>query len=134
MKINWNSRLTNKAWWIGIISAVILLSQQIGLDLTQYIPKNYVDIINSIFAIAAMFGITVDTSTSGISDLQVAKQTENIINATNSDEKIKTESTTTAINNAVSENSASANVDVDNPDNVQAIGKTVTATGANKPQ
>ena len=68
MKIDFKARLSNKAWWIGIISLVVLLSQQLGLDLTQYIPENYADIINTIFAILAMLGITVDTSTYGLSD------------------------------------------------------------------
>lgn len=68
MNIAWKKRLESKSWWVGIISLVILLSQQFGFDLTVYIPKNYVDIINTIFAILIALGVTVDTSTSGISD------------------------------------------------------------------
>ena len=68
MNIDWKARLTNKTWWVSIISALVLLSQQLGLDLSQYIPKNYVDIINTAFSILTLLGITVDTSTSGISD------------------------------------------------------------------
>ena len=68
MNIDWKARLTNKTWWVSIIGALVLLSQQLGLDLSQYIPQNYVDIINTIFLILTLLGITVDTSTDGISD------------------------------------------------------------------
>ena len=68
MNIDWKARLTNKTWWVSIISALVLLSQQLGLDLSQYIPQNYVDIINTVFSILTLLGITVDTSTAGISD------------------------------------------------------------------
>ena len=68
MNIDWKARLTNKTWWVSIISALVLLSQQLGLDLSQYIPENYVDIINTVFLILTLLGITVDTSTEGISD------------------------------------------------------------------
>ena len=68
MNIDFKKRLTNKTWWASIIGALILLSQQLGLDLSQYIPQNYVDIINTVFLILTLLGITVDTSTDGISD------------------------------------------------------------------
>ena len=48
MNIDWKARLTNKTWWVSIIGALVLLSQQLGLDLSQYIPQNYVDIINTV--------------------------------------------------------------------------------------
>ena len=68
MNIDWKARLTNKTWWASIIGALVLLSQQLGLNLSQYIPQNYVDIINTVFLILTLLGITVDTSTDGISD------------------------------------------------------------------
>ena len=68
MNIDFKKRLTNKTWWVSIISELVLLSQQLGLDLNQYIPQNYVDIINTVFLILTLLGITVDTSTDGISD------------------------------------------------------------------
>ena len=69
MKIDFKARLSNKAWWIGIISLVVLLLQQVGLaNIADYIPKNYADIINTVFALLAMLGVTVDTSTDGLSD------------------------------------------------------------------
>ena len=68
MNIDFKKRLTNKTWWVSIIGALVLLSQQLGLDLSQYIPQNYVDIINTVFLILTLLGITVDPSTEGISD------------------------------------------------------------------
>ena len=69
MKIDWKARLLNKTWWVSIIGAIVLLFQQIGLvDLANYIPKNYADIVNTIFIILTLLGITVDTSTKGVSD------------------------------------------------------------------
>jgi phi LC3 family holin len=68
MNIDWKARITHKAWWIGIVSLVVLLSQQLGFDLTLYIPKNYADIINTVFAILVALGVSVDTSTPTIND------------------------------------------------------------------
>lgn len=65
--IKWEQRLKNKVWWVSTTSALILLVQQLGLNV-NFIPKNYVDIINTIFVITALFGITVDTSTEGTWD------------------------------------------------------------------
>lgn len=71
MNIDWKARLRHKAWWISIISLIVLLSQQLGFDLTNYIPKNYADIINTIFLILAALGVSVDTSTEGLNDKEV---------------------------------------------------------------
>lgn len=68
MNINWKSRLSNKTFYVSIIGAVILLSQQLGFDATTIIPKNYVDIINTIFLILTILGIVIDPSTEGIND------------------------------------------------------------------
>lgn len=68
MNILWKQRLKSKVWWVGIISLLILLSQQIGFDLSKFIPKDYENIINSIFLILGMMGVSVDTSTAGIND------------------------------------------------------------------
>ena len=68
MNIDWKARLTNKTFYVSVISLVILLAQQLGFDATVYIPKNYVDIINTIFALLAVLGIVVDNSTKGLAD------------------------------------------------------------------
>jgi len=95
-----------------------LLAQQLGFDASKFIPSNYVDIINTVFAILTMLGIVVDTSTSGISD-----QTS----TTNSTDSLKTIITST------NTTSASSKVTVDNPDDIKEIGVTVNATSAVSP-
>jgi phi LC3 family holin len=114
--MNLKSRLTHKAFWLSFISLVVLLLQQLGLtSLANYIPQNYADIINTVFALVALLGIAVDTSTDGFSDaINIPEQGVNTINT---QEEIKGESTTTAVNNTVTENSQ----DVENgQNNVQA--------------
>lgn len=62
--IDWKARLRSKPFWVAMISLIILLSQQLGLDL----PSNMSDICNTILTMAVVIGIVVDTSTTGISD------------------------------------------------------------------
>jgi phi LC3 family holin len=69
MGIAWRQRLKNKYWWIAIISLLVLLAKQCGFDLLVYVPKNYSEIITSIFLIIGMLGVSVDTSTTGIPDI-----------------------------------------------------------------
>lgn len=70
MGIAWKKRLESKVWWTGIISLLLLLSKQIGVDFLWFIPSNYEAIINTIFLIVGMIGVSVDTSTTGISDIK----------------------------------------------------------------
>lgn len=70
MGIVWKKRLENKSWWIGIIALLLLFTKQIGVDFLWFIPSNYVSIINSIFLFLGMLGVSVDTSTTGISDIK----------------------------------------------------------------
>jgi phi LC3 family holin len=72
IKIDWKSRINHKAWWISMFSLTVLLLQQLGLaHIADYIPKNYADIINTVFAILAAVGIAVDTSTPTLNDKEV---------------------------------------------------------------
>ena len=68
MNIDFKARIISKTFWISTISLVVLLSQQLGFDATTIIPKNYVDIINTLFALLAVTGIVIDNSTKGLSD------------------------------------------------------------------
>ena len=61
MKIDWKARLTNKTWWIAVISVVLLIAQYFGFDLTKYIGQDWQTLITLIFALIALLGITVDT-------------------------------------------------------------------------
>ncbi len=128
LNINLEARFRNKAFIVSLISAIVLLLQQIGLK--QYIPNNWNDILNTVLTILMLIGVVVDTSTPGISD-QVANNLS--AESANTTEEVKTEDSTTAINSTVTPNITSSKVQVDNPDNVQAIGQEVNAIGATSP-
>lgn len=83
LSINVKSRLLNKTFWVSLISLIVLLSQEFGVDISTIIPKNYSDIVNTIFAILALLGIVVDTSTPGINDKVVPDLTIQDINKEN---------------------------------------------------
>ena len=67
MNINWKARLTNKTFWVAIVSAIVLLTQQLGLSI---FPINWGEILNTVLTILIILGIVVDPSTNGISDKQ----------------------------------------------------------------
>lgn len=67
MKISLKARLTNKAFWLALCSAVILLAQQLGLDI---FPENAMDIVNTLLLIATILGVVVDPTTDGVGDSQ----------------------------------------------------------------
>lgn len=77
MKINWKVRISNKAFWITIIPAVLLLIQVIAaalgfkLDLSDLGDK-LLDVVNAVFMVLAILGIVTDPTTAGVSD---SKQT-----------------------------------------------------------
>ena len=58
-------RLRNKAFWVTLASAIVLLAQQLGLNI---FPSNIADIINSVLAILTIAGVIIDPSTPGITD------------------------------------------------------------------
>jgi len=72
------TRLKNKAFWVSLVSAVVLLTQQLGINI---FPANWADIMNTILVILTILGIVIDPTTKGILD---AKTTETI-------EEVKTE-------------------------------------------
>lgn len=147
LSINLESRLKNKSWWVAIISLIILLSQQCGFDLSAYIPKNYTDIINTIFTLLAALGITVDTSTPGISDEVKTEDSTTAINNTSqsgsdastsaSDKENETNMSNQSLSNvainSTADISTSSRVKVDNPDNIQISGQEVNAKAATSP-
>lgn len=73
MKINWTVRLKNKAFWVAIIPAVLLLAQQLcglfGLNLdVSGISEQLISIVGTAFSVLALLGIVNDPTTDGISD------------------------------------------------------------------
>ena len=77
MGINWKVRIKNKAFWLAMIPAVLLLIQQIAglfglsVDFTQ-LQSQIISIIGTVFTILAILGVIVDPTTKGLSDSQQA--------------------------------------------------------------
>ena len=99
MNIDWKARLRNKTFWVAIISAIALLTQQLGINI---FPTNWSDILNTVLTIFIVLGVIVDTSTKGMGDSTINIASPNI---SGQSEEIKTEATTTSINGNITENS-----------------------------
>ena len=73
MSINWTVRLKNKAFWLALIPAVLLLIQAaaavfgITLDFGE-LGERLLTVINAIFAVLAILGIVADPTTEGLGD------------------------------------------------------------------
>ncbi|OOM70290.1 bacteriophage holin [Clostridium puniceum] len=123
LTLDLKTRFKNKTFILSMLGAIVLLIQQLGFK--DLIPSNWSDIVNTVLSILVMLGIVIDTSTPGVSDKVIQDVTIQAINkATEIKEEVKTEATTTAINNTVTENSyvaptdnlnASAKINVDVP-------------------
>lgn len=77
MKINWKIRFKNKAFWIALIPAVLLLARQVcalfGVELDfDALSEQLVGIVETIFVILAILGIVVDPTTDGTMDSDLA--------------------------------------------------------------
>lgn len=73
MNINWIVRIKNKAFWLAIIPAVLLLVQAITavfgytLDFAELQGK-LLAVVEALFVVLAILGIVVDPTTKGIAD------------------------------------------------------------------
>lgn len=73
MKINWLVRIKNKAFWLALIPAVLLLAQTVAatlgytLDLGE-IGDKLLAVINAVFAVLTILGVVVDPTTDGMGD------------------------------------------------------------------
>lgn len=71
--INWKVRVKNKAFWLAVIPAVLLLIQQVctifgfTLDLGE-LGNHLKEVVNTVFFILALLGIVTDPTTEGIED------------------------------------------------------------------
>ena len=65
--MNWEARLRNKTFWVALTSAIVLLTQQLGLN---FFHENIGEIMNTVLLIFTILGVIVDPTTSGISDNQ----------------------------------------------------------------
>lgn len=77
MSINWKVRAKNKAFWVAIIPADLLLVQQVcavfgvQLDFGE-LQAQLVAIVGTVFAILAILGIVADPTTAGVGDSEQA--------------------------------------------------------------
>lgn len=73
MKINWTVRINNKAFWLALIPALLLLIQALAavfgftLDLTS-ISAKLLAVIEALFAVLALLGVVNDPTTAGLND------------------------------------------------------------------
>ena len=73
MKINWAIRWKNKAFWVALIPAVILLIQAVAavfgltLDFADLNSK-LLAVVEALFVVLAILGIVNDPTTVGLSD------------------------------------------------------------------
>ena len=77
MSINWKVRIKNKAFWLALIPALLLLVQQVcavfgvQLDLGD-LQAQLVAIAGTVFAVLAILGIVADPTTAGVGDSEQA--------------------------------------------------------------
>ena len=75
--INWRVRIRNKAFWVAIIPAIILLIQLVAslfgftIDLSEMSGK-LLAIVDAVFGILVIMGIIQDPTTKGIRDSETA--------------------------------------------------------------
>jgi phi LC3 family holin len=137
LNLDLKARLKNKSFWVAIVSTIVLLTQQLGVNI---FPSNWADILNTILTILIILGVVVDTSTKGISDQVSSKYNQgNAITVTSAG--IETKGALTIKDDSINAKvqpldnlNASSKITVDNPDNIQSIGNEVNAISAAAPQ
>ncbi len=81
MNINWKVRIKNKAFWVALIPAILLLVTQVAaifgftLDFTA-LQEQLIAVVGTIFTLLAILGIVADPTTEGIGDGVQALQYE----------------------------------------------------------
>lgn len=75
--INWMVRIKNKAFWVAIIPAILLLIQVVAavfgytLDLGD-LGNKLLAVVNAVFSVLVILGVVTDPTTAGISDSEQA--------------------------------------------------------------
>lgn len=73
MNINWKVRVKNKAFWLAIIPAALLLAQQVAavfgvvLDFGT-LQDQLVAVVGTAFSVLVIVGVVADPTTEGLSD------------------------------------------------------------------
>lgn len=72
-KINWTVRVKNKAFWVALIPAVLLLVQVVAavfgftIDFGD-LGNKLLAVVNALFAVLAILGVVTDPTTDGVFD------------------------------------------------------------------
>lgn len=75
--INWKVRIKNKAFWLSIIPAVLLLIQAVAevfgykLDFAN-LSQKLIAVVEAVFVVLTILGIVVDPTTAGTRDSKLA--------------------------------------------------------------
>ena len=75
--INWLARVKNKAFWVAIIPAVLLVIQAVGavfgytLDFGD-LGNRLLEVVNAFFGVLVILGVVVDPTTAGVKDSEQA--------------------------------------------------------------
>jgi phi LC3 family holin len=75
--INWRVRIRNKAFWVAIIPAVLVLIQVVAavfgytLELGE-LGNKLIAVVNAVFVVLSILGVVNDPTTSGLSDSKQA--------------------------------------------------------------
>lgn len=75
--INWRVRIKNKAFWVALIPALLLLAQQVAalfgvaVDFGQ-LQDQLTAIVGTVFTLLAILGIVADPTTAGVGDSEQA--------------------------------------------------------------
>lgn len=78
MMINWNVRLKNRAFWLSVIPAVLLLAQTVAavfgysLDFGE-LGNRLIAVVNAAFGVLVILGVVNDPTTAGIKDSDQAR-------------------------------------------------------------
>lgn len=71
--INWTVRVKNKAFWLALIPALLLLIQAVAavfgysIDMGD-IGNKLIAVVNAVFGVLAILGIVTDPTTAGMGD------------------------------------------------------------------
>lgn len=73
MKVNWKVRISNRAFWLSLIPAVLLLVQVVaavfGFEINLGdLGDKLLAVVNAVFAVLVILGVVNDPTTHGLSD------------------------------------------------------------------
>lgn len=77
MSVNWKVRFKNKAFWLALVPAVLLLVQACAAPFGYewdfgVLNAQLAAIVNALFAVLAILGIVADPTTEGMGDSEQA--------------------------------------------------------------